>query len=184
MSGSPIPRLTTSTPAARLARTLRSSSANRYGGIRSRRLLRRMQLLDEGFGECAAEHRHRPPRQFDVQLVGDLDAEHTAVKDDRDRRRGARGPVHHVSDSRAGGAGSARRGPPPPALEDPAPDRPGLELGEPRHVGPVREQLVMLDLGPKPVEVQAQQLVYGPNANRTLRVAALDVLKAPAAPAG
>ena len=38
MSGSPIPRLITSMPAARLSAILRSSSANMYGGIASRRL--------------------------------------------------------------------------------------------------------------------------------------------------
>ena len=39
VSGSPIPRLITSTPAAFFAATLRSSSANRYGGSRSSRSL-------------------------------------------------------------------------------------------------------------------------------------------------
>ena len=62
VSGSPIPRLITSTPAARLAATLRSSSANRYGGIRSRRLLGRMQLLYEVVGQAAARTRALPSR--------------------------------------------------------------------------------------------------------------------------
>ena len=69
-------------PAARLAAILRSSSANRYGGI-----LRVagaysvvMQLLDEFIGERAAEHRHRPAGQRYVQILPHLDLELAAVE--------------------------------------------------------------------------------------------------------
>src|SRR5215204_1899881 len=47
MSGSPMPRLITSTPAAFFSLIFRSSSANRYGGRRSSRLLGCIQLLQE-----------------------------------------------------------------------------------------------------------------------------------------
>src|SRR5689334_2320564 len=45
VSGSPIPRLMTSTPAACFSAILRSSSANRYGVMRLRRSLGLIQLL-------------------------------------------------------------------------------------------------------------------------------------------
>src|SRR5437588_12594939 len=85
MSGSPMPSLITSMPAARLAEIFRSSSANRYGGICSRRLLDRIQLLQEIVGEGAAEHRHRPARQVDVQVRPHLGLQLPAVERDRDR---------------------------------------------------------------------------------------------------
>src|SRR5450755_211669 len=114
MSGSPIPRLITSTPAARLAATLRSSSANRYGGMRSRRLLDRMQLLYEFVGERSAIHRNRPAAQIDLQFLPHLDLQLAAVECDRDRRVA---PLQDVCDSGARRAGPARGSLPHPALE-------------------------------------------------------------------
>src|ERR1017187_9951386 len=86
VSGSPIPRLITSTPAARLAAIFCSSCANRYGGICSRRLLGCMQLLDEVIGQAAAEHGQSPAAQIDVQILSYLDLELAAVQHHGDRR--------------------------------------------------------------------------------------------------
>src|SRR5271169_5026826 len=116
MSGSPMPRLITSTPAARLARTLRSSSANMYGGIRSRRLLRRIQLLYEFLGERAPEHRDRPARELDLKFVTDVDPKLAAVEHDRDRRAA---PVEDIGHGGPGRPGAAGRGLPLSPLEDP-----------------------------------------------------------------
>ncbi len=66
-------------PAARFSLTLRSSSANRYGGIFSRRLLGLLQLLDEVVGEPAAENRHRPAAQVDLQVLSHFHLELAAV---------------------------------------------------------------------------------------------------------
>src|SRR5581483_8542874 len=107
LSGSPMPRLITSTPAARLSAILRSSWANAYGGIFSRRLLGFMQLLFELFAERAGEHRPRPACQVDLQVGPDLDLQLAAVQDDGDRRRArARRKALEVGDGGTGGAGS------------------------------------------------------------------------------
>src|SRR5450755_3495103 len=116
VSGSPIPRLITSIPAARLAATLRSSSANRYGGIRSRRLLGFMQLLDQVVGELAPEHRDRPTAQVHVEVLPNLYLELSPLEHDRNGRVPA---PKHVGDRGAGGAGPAGGGLPHAALEDP-----------------------------------------------------------------
>src|SRR5579875_3250419 len=97
VSGSPIPSEMTSTPAACLSAILRSSSANRYGGICCRRLLGCMKLLDELIGQAAGEHRHRPSAQGHVQVLLDLDDELAAVEHDGDRRVPA---GEHVGDGR------------------------------------------------------------------------------------
>src|ERR1700753_4508135 len=89
MSGSPMPRLITSMPAARLAAILRSSSANRYGGIFSRRLLGRMQLLDEIVRQGSGVDRHRPAAEGNVQILLDLDGQLPGGQPDRDRGIGA-----------------------------------------------------------------------------------------------
>src|SRR5207302_7539224 len=96
----------TSIPASRLAATFRSSSANRYGGIRRRRLLERMELLEKAFGERAHEHGNRPAGDRDVELVPNLDLELSAVE--RHSHRGATAG-EHVRDRGAGRACPARR---------------------------------------------------------------------------
>src|SRR3954447_22792926 len=98
-SGSPMPSEITSTPASFLAAILRSSSANRYGGIRARRSDGCMQLLDEVGSELAPVHRDGPAGQVDVQALLHLDLELAAVEPDRDRRLAA---AQHVRDGRTG----------------------------------------------------------------------------------
>src|SRR6202012_3508396 len=115
MSGSPIPRLITSMPAARLAAILRSSSANRYGGIFSRRLLGRMQLLDEIVRQGSGVDRHRPAAEGNVEILPHLDRQLAAVEHDRDGRIAA---GEHVRDGGTGRTGPARRGLSDAALED------------------------------------------------------------------
>src|SRR5438105_14906867 len=121
-----MPRLITSLPAARLASVLRASSANRYGGIRSRRRLGRSclevdvsgeptQLLHEVWGEFAGEDGHGPARQAGFEIVCDLDLEFAAVQNDGDRRGTA---VEHVSHRGSRRPGAARGRLPHAALED------------------------------------------------------------------
>src|SRR5580700_6411616 len=105
MSGSPMPRLITSIPASRLEAILRSSSANRYGGISSRRLLGFMQLLDEFVGQDAAVHGHGPAGQVDVQILPHFDLELAPVEDHGDRRMAATEHVRDRGASRPGAAG-------------------------------------------------------------------------------
>src|SRR5690242_5476068 len=121
-----MPRLITSMPAARLASTLRASSANRYGGIFSSRrlglmgrLLGGMAALDEFIREVATEYRYRPTGQRHLQILPHLDLELAAVEQHRDRRA-AFGDL--VGDGGTGGAGAAGRCLPHAALEDPRPD--------------------------------------------------------------
>ena len=90
------PSVITSMPAARFAAILRSSWANRYGGMRSRRSLCLIELLAEVVGERAREHGHRPAGQGHVQILPDLDRQLAAVEAHDDlgaaRRRGGRRP--------------------------------------------------------------------------------------------
>src|SRR5258708_2949868 len=81
-SGSPMPRLITSTPAARFSAILPSSWANAYGGVRSRRLLGLMQLLCEVVAEASLEHGPRPACQVDPQVLPHLDLQLAAVEQD------------------------------------------------------------------------------------------------------
>src|SRR5258707_10300304 len=80
LSGSPMPRLITSTPAARFSAILPSSWANAYGGMRSRRLLGLMQLLCELLAEAALEHGPRPACQVDAQVPPPLHLQLPAVE--------------------------------------------------------------------------------------------------------
>src|SRR6185312_3835675 len=137
-----MPRLITSIPAARLSEILRSSWANRYGGIWSRRLLGLMQLLDELIGERAGEDRHRPAAQGNVEALPHLDLELAPVEDAGHRGFAAGQDVGHRG---AGGAGPAGRGLADPTLEDPRADPMGIEDRVPGHVGAVGKQLVALD---------------------------------------
>src|SRR5947208_9218577 len=105
-SGSPMPRLITSAPAARLAAILRSSSAKAYGGIRCRRSLGftatastlaadrapaatsssscgGRQLLHEHIAEPALVHGLGPSRQRHLELLVHLDLELSPVQHDR-----------------------------------------------------------------------------------------------------
>src|SRR5436190_22792797 len=101
-----MPRLMTSTPVARLAWILRSSSANRYGGIRSSRLEGRIrwarsvsaeptQLLHELLCELSAEDGHRPARQRDAEAFAHRDLELAAVERNGHGRTAA---VQHEAD--------------------------------------------------------------------------------------
>src|SRR3954449_5492954 len=131
-SGSPMPSEMTSTPAAFFSEILRSSSANRYGGIRSSLLLARIRdLLDELVGELAPEHRDGPAGQVDVQVVLDLDLERAAVEP---HGHGAVAPAQDVGDGGAGRAGPRGHGPPHPALEDPRTDLAGADHRDERDV--------------------------------------------------
>src|ERR1700680_4775110 len=85
-SGSPIPRLMTSTPAARFSAILRSSWAKAYGGMRSRRLLGFMQLLFSLFAEGARDHGPGPACQVDLKILPHLHQQLAAVEQDLDRR--------------------------------------------------------------------------------------------------
>src|SRR6478609_3330193 len=96
-SGSPMPRLITSTPAARLSAILRSSWAKAYGGMRSRRLLGFMQLLLELVAEASGEHRPRPACQVDIEGIGHLHLELTAVEG-HERPPGQRARSHEMCD--------------------------------------------------------------------------------------
>src|SRR3954453_8492135 len=58
-----MPRLITSMPCAFFSAILRSSWANRYGGMRSRRLLGLIQLLGELVGERRGVHAPCPAGQ-------------------------------------------------------------------------------------------------------------------------
>src|SRR3954452_24336678 len=80
VSGSPMPRLITSIPCAFFSAILRSSCANRYGGMRSRRLLDLIQLLDELIGKAGGVDGPRPACQVNVQVLAHLDLEIAAVE--------------------------------------------------------------------------------------------------------
>src|ERR1700737_4855966 len=120
-----MPRLITSTPAARLAATLRSSSANRYGGIRSRRSLCLIKLLVKVVAEAPGIDRYRPATEVDIQVLSDHDLQFAAVEHDLDGWRAASEPV---GDGGAAGAGPGRHRLSDSALEDPRADHAGLKL--------------------------------------------------------
>src|SRR5579859_7643323 len=155
MSGSPMPRLITSIPAARLACTLRSSSANRYGWICSSRLLDRTKILHELRGHPAREHRQRPAGEPDVQILPHLDLELTTVQHHGDGRIAA---PEDVGDRGAGGAGAARLGLPHPAFEYSRPDSARRQHGVPGDVGPIGELVAVLDLRSDRRQVEALEL--------------------------
>src|ERR1700722_3485395 len=157
-SGSPMPRLITSTPAARLSAILRSSWANAYGGMRSRRLLGFMQLLFELLADTPLEHRSRPACQVDVQILAHLDLQFAAVEHNghgaRPQRRLVCAGVGHRRARRARARGERL---PHTALEDPRADtaKPsGVELCEPRHVRAVGELRVAFDPRPAPRRIE------------------------------
>src|SRR4051794_7832045 len=142
-----MPRLMTSTPAARLAAIFPSSWANAYGGMRSRRLLGCMQLLFEVLAQAALEHGPRPACPVDVQILPHLNLELAAVEQNQHHLGGRPlcTAVLQVGDRGAARAGARRQGLPHPALEDTRADarcaatRCRVELGVPGHVRPVGE---------------------------------------------
>src|SRR4051812_50172900 len=67
-----MPRLITSMPCAFFSAILRSSWANRYGGMRSKRLLDLIQLLHELVGQVAGGDPARPAGGGHVQGLADL----------------------------------------------------------------------------------------------------------------
>src|SRR5690348_17265333 len=177
-----MPRLITSTPAARLAWILRSSSANRYGGMRSSRLEGRIrwarsisgeptQLLHELLSELSAEDGHSPPRQRNAEAIAYHDLELAAVECNGHLRTSA---AQHEGHRGAGRTGPARRSLPHSPLEDPRPDPVGAERHEPGHVGAVGKELVSLDLGPDPGQVEQLQRPLVIDADHALRVADVD----------
>ena len=200
MSGSPIPRLITSIPASRLSATRRSSSANMYGGIASRRFegsvramgspdcpsgpardgcaLRVAQRGGEARNELAREDRLGGADQAQVELVADLDLELAAVEHDRDRaRRAARGrrrPRHRWRRC-------PRRASPPPrarrSAPGPASPRPGMN-----------ETLVRFGNSSRSLDRRADRAAgRAPRARRRPRSRTVgcrrDVLKRPVRPA-
>src|SRR3954468_17333050 len=167
-----MPSEITSTPASFFSRTLRSSSANRYGGSRSRRLLGCMQLRHQLVAHVALVYRPGPAGQLDLQIFADGHLQLAAVEADRDR---AGRPAQHRRDSRAGCAGAGRHGLPHPALEDTCSNgRVALPPPE-RHVRAAREQLVALDGGA--VERQVELLQPVVQLDRALGVAGPDELE-------
>src|SRR3954451_22375120 len=165
-SGSPMPSEMTSMPAARFSRTLRSSSANRYGGMRSRRLLGCMQLLQEFVGELPPVYRDGPTGQGHVQILVDLHLELPPVEAHRHRAVAA---AQDVGDGGARGARAGGHGLPHPPLEDPRAHYPGRDLTGERHVGAVRKQLVVFDRGADLGESQLLEPLL--HEDRALRVA-------------
>src|SRR3954451_23484802 len=104
----------TYTPSSFFAAIFRSSSAKRYGGIRSRRSLCLTQCLQEFLGQLAPVDGDGPAGQVDVQVIADVDLEVAAVEMD------GNGAVEAAQDGghrRAAGAGAGRHRLPHPALE-------------------------------------------------------------------
>src|SRR5438874_10737092 len=129
-SGSPMPRLITSAPAARLAAILRSSSANAYGGIRCRRSLgfiatarnpragtasaaegssscRGRQLLHEHIAEPALVDGPGPPRQRHLETLVHLDLELSPIEHDPDARTSRHAAAALASRHHVGHGGAA-----------------------------------------------------------------------------
>src|SRR5947209_7083533 len=145
-------------PAARLAAIFRSSSANRYGGMRARRSLGFIQLPDQVLAELGAVHGHGPAGQLHIQLIVDLDLELTAVEADGHRRVS---PAQDVGDGGTAGARARRQRLPHPALEDPRPDGVAARAGhrrEPGNVGPLWEEPAVLDLRSDRREIELVEL--------------------------
>src|SRR4051812_14238381 len=110
-----IPSEITSMPCAFLSAILRSSCANRYGGMRSRRLLGLIQLLDEFVAERGRVDALRPAGECHVQVLPHLDLELAAVEL---HGHGARAAAEYVRDCGPAGAGARGEGLADAALED------------------------------------------------------------------
>ena len=102
---------------------------------RARVALERLERRDEPGVELRREHRDRPARQVDVQVLADVDRQLPAVEMHRDGRVAA---AQDVRDRGAGRAGPGGERLPHAALEDPRLDRVRPELRPPAHVRAVR----------------------------------------------
>src|SRR3954468_5623320 len=111
-----MPRLITSIPCTFFSAILRSSWANRYGGMRSRRLLDLIQLLDEFVGQVRGVNRPRPACQVHVKVLPHFHLEVTAVEVHRHRALAA---AQHERDGGSRRAGARRERLAHAALEDP-----------------------------------------------------------------
>ena len=163
-SGSPMPRLITSTPAARFAAILRSSWANAYGGMRSRRLLGLMQLLFEVLAEVPANTgRAQPVRVTCRSSPTSTSSSPPSSETTTVAVRAPRLLILGVGDGGAARAGPRGQRLPHPALEDPRADAGRLaalracELGVPGHVGAVGEARVASIAGPIAAEVERRR---------------------------
>src|SRR4051812_24253525 len=164
-----MPSEITSMPCAFLSAILRSSWANRYGGIRSRRLLGLIQLLDELFAQRRAVHAPRPAGQRHVQVLPHLHLEVAAVEV---HRNGTLAAVQHVSDRGSACARARREGLADAALEYARGDL-AFPVGAPeRDVGPVGEEVAGFDRWPKLRQVELPETVF--HLDRALRVADRD----------
>src|SRR3954452_24305907 len=129
-------------PCAFFSAILRSSWANRYGGMRSSRLLGLIQLLDELVAEGRGVHAPRPAGQGHVQVLADLHLEVAPVEVDPHRALATPEDVRH------GGAARARPGRhrlTDAALEDPRRDLARAVRAPERDVRALREELAGLD---------------------------------------
>src|SRR3954470_8269505 len=116
-----MPSEITSIPCAFFSRIFRSSSANRYGGMRSRRLLGLIQLLYELIAERGRVDALRPAGQRHVQVLTHLHLEVAAVEV---HGHGARAAAKHVRHGGTACARARRERLPHPPLEYPRPDFP------------------------------------------------------------
>ena len=159
-----MPRLITSIPASRFASTLRSSSANMYGGIASRRSegpsslffvgcchrsrKTRRPSVCRGPGEQLAELSGvdllGPTGQLDVEIVADLDLELPTIE--LDHASGCSAATQEGGHRGPAGAGPRGERLPHAALEDPGAD--AVPRAEEAHVGAVRESSCARSPGP------------------------------------
>src|ERR1035437_8079099 len=118
-----MPKLITSTPAARFSAILRSSCAKAYGGMRSKRFLGLIKLLCELVAEAPLAPGPRPACQVDVQVLPHLYLQLAAVEHDGHTSVLAGEPgFEHVGDRRSGGARARGQGLADAALEDASAD--------------------------------------------------------------
>src|SRR4051794_12338400 len=129
-------------PCAFFSAILRSSWANRYGGMRSPRLLGLIQLLDEIVAERRGVHAPCPAGQRPVQGLPDPPPPVAAVEVHRN------GTLPALEDESHGGArraGAGRERLPHAALEYPRRDLVLRVAAPERDVGPVGEEFVRFD---------------------------------------
>src|SRR3954447_4932438 len=161
-----MPSEITSMPCAFLSAILRSSWANRYGGMRSRRLLGLIQLLPELVAERGRVDALRPAGKGHVQVLAHLDLEIAPVEVDG---HGALAALQHVGDGRAARTRAGRQRLPHAALEDACPDLPISYAVPERDVGTAGEQGVGLDRWAELLKIEVFQPLC--DLDRTLRIA-------------
>ena len=181
VSGSPIPSEITSTPAAFFSAILRSSCANRYGGIRSRRSTRSAcSSFRKSSDERAREHGDRPAGQVHVQVLAHLDVS-SPPSSAHGRPRDV-AAAQHVRDGGAGRAGAGGERLADAALEDARADRGRAPARRTRRrscgSGTAR---CARSRGPSAGRSSASSSVHASTRDRALRVADRDVLEAPTA---